>query len=366
MTFCKFSIAALAGAWLCSCIVPISVAQDPAKPKHLKNEQLLEAAQTANGLGVTSGALPWHVRAQYETFDKQGKHTDAGTFEEWWFGSKSYKTVYTSDTFKQTDVATANGLYRSADQAWATAQQDLVPLLLSDPLSVHQYNPKRNELIDETRTAPGVKLRCVILLRKPAADERAGSNLNADPNLYPSYCFDADSTLLRYETGGSGNGVTVFNGTVKFRDRFISRDIQVLNGGKKSLSIHIAELGPIPSAAATPTAPESNATLIAGRIALPEDRLHVVDGLAAASQSLRLLANSGVLPDFAVELVVGKDGRVLESSAPTAPPGIATTLAKAARKLVFEPFTVLGEPVEVSTTVHHRSKPSDTDAATIF
>lgn len=137
-------------------------------------------------------------------------------------------------------------------------------------------------------------------------------------------------------------------------------------GGKKFLVVHVVEMAAIPTGTAVLAPPEGSASLLPGRIELPEDRLRVVSGLADASQALGLITRNGVLPDFAIELVIGKDGRMLGSTVVTAPAGSASIIAKAARKLVFEPFTLLGEPVEVTSTVHHRNNPSATDAPTVF
>src|SRR5690242_19961126 len=56
----------------------------PAIPKD-PNKLMLLAAKV-NGLG--SLARPWHVKAEFQTFDPDGKPKDKGTFEEWWAGPK--------------------------------------------------------------------------------------------------------------------------------------------------------------------------------------------------------------------------------------------------------------------------------------
>jgi hypothetical protein len=349
MALRNFCNGILAAASFSLCLSPLTYAQDNPKQKHLKSDQLVTQAGTENGLGTAAGTHPWHVRAQFERFDEQGKHADSGTFEEWWFGPKSYKSIYTSEGLKQTDVATDAGLFRSGDQRWPTFMEYLIPLLLTDPLSVHPYSSKTNELIDQTHVAGKTKLRCVVLLNKPTAEEHAGSNLNADPNRYPSYCFDADSTVLRLATGGSGYGVTFFNDLIQFQGHVVAREIHRTSNGNDSILIHVLDVGSPPANMVLSASGDSKGPL-GGRIELPEGRIFPISGYHEAIQSLMMRADAQVQGEVALKLVVGRDGHVLESTVVSGPPELTENVARFARKMVFEPFTILGSPVEVVTT----------------
>jgi hypothetical protein len=347
MTLSNFARGILAATSLSLCLSSLVSAQDSTKPKHLKSDQLLTQAAAENGLGTIAGTHSWHVRAQFETFDEQGKHSNTGIFEEWWFGPKSYKSTYTSEALKQTDVATDAGLFRSGDQRWTTPQEALVPLLLTDPLKIHPYSPQKNDLTEETHPSGNSKLRCVILLRKPARDEPLGGNLNVDRNLFPSYCFDGDSTQLRYSTGGAGSGVVILDDVVQLQGRYIARVVREMSAGKESVHIHILEANPLAPGAAVPAPPEGAAPL-AGRIELPQGRMQPISGLREAMASIDERPAPGTVVE--IKVVIGKDGHVLESSAVSGSPDLAASVARAARKVVYEPFTILGTPVEVVTT----------------
>lgn len=43
----------------------------------------------------------WHMKANYQTFDADGKPKDRGIFEEWWASAEKYKITYTSNSFNQ-------------------------------------------------------------------------------------------------------------------------------------------------------------------------------------------------------------------------------------------------------------------------
>jgi hypothetical protein len=345
MTRGTFSHRTLVFAAVCLVAVFQSAAQGNAKPKHLKSDQLLLDAAAHNGFGEVA---PWHVKASYELFDDHGKHKSAGTFEEWWFGPKSYKTVFTGDDLKQTDVATEAGLFRSGDQRWLSRQENLVPLLIASPLQVHPYDPRKNDLVDEVRAMGPSKLRCVFLLRKPALDEPAGANLGANLDLTPSYCFEPESSVLRYGSRGGGREVMLLNDIAQIAGRFVARNIHIMNGRADSLTISVTDAGLVAPNSPPPAAPEGSTGPLGGRVELPFDRLHQVGGQLDLQRSEMIeLAGS----DLAIKAVIGKDGHVLEATMVKGPAGLGNTVAKAARKLIFAPFTVLGEPVEVETTV---------------
>ena len=208
-------------ALLCLCTSPLR-AQSNDKPKPIDKVQLMTEALARNGLGEDPSS-PWHVRASFENFDDKGQHSDSGIFEEWWLGPKNYKTVYTTDSFNQTDIATADGLFRSGDQKWASARLAGVRMLLVRPLGQWQYDPSRNDLSDSTRKIGTFKLRCLVI-----------SNKHSENAWKPSLCFDPGSPVLR-----SSSDMTVFNNVVPFHSHFFARDINQASEGKNYRKIHV-------------------------------------------------------------------------------------------------------------------------------
>jgi outer membrane biosynthesis protein TonB len=59
------------------------------------------------------------------------------------------------------------------------------------------------------------------------------------------------------------------------------------------------------------------------------------------------------LPKFEVmvQIVIGKDGKVIEAKAITGPKEAYKAAEAAARKWIFPPYLVAGEPTEVSTKI---------------
>lgn len=340
-TLARFALAVS----LCSFSVHSLGAQS--KPKHIKNEQLLTDALAENGVGAAPA--PWHIKARFETFDEAGKHKATGTFEEWWFGPKSYKTVFTADDLHQTNVATSAGLFRSGDQAWPGGAEALVPQLITSPLSIHAYDPKRNDLTDEMRSMSAgatAKFRCVFLLRKPAPDEPAGGNLNADLNVMPVDCFEPDSAILRYKTEGGSSSITLFNDIVRYENHNVAKEIQTLVLGKPFVTIHVSEVGPIAASVTAPAPAEGSAGPLTGRVVLA-DPLPIIGGkLDIAPTDFRSFATDSAV----IKIVVGKDGKVIEAIPVSGSPDLGAKAAKGVRKLIFAPFMILDTPVEAEFT----------------
>src|SRR5690242_3131518 len=63
---------------------------------------LMLLAARVNGL-AGADRKPWHLKADYQTYDANGKPEDKGTLEEWWAGPKKYKVSYLSNGFSQTE-----------------------------------------------------------------------------------------------------------------------------------------------------------------------------------------------------------------------------------------------------------------------
>jgi hypothetical protein len=329
-------------------LVSLATAQT-AKPKRLKAEQLLPEAEAQNGLGEKA-ASPWHVRAKFETFDDQGKHKSGGTFEEWWMGPQSYKGVFTSDGLNQTDVATSAGLFRSGDQRWTTLQESLVPTLLIDPLSIHPYDPRKIDLQDSIRGTGANQLRCLSMVPKAMPGHEVGSNIATNIDTVPSLCFEPDSTVLRYASGGAGAGVLLLNNMVLFAGRTVSRDVHIKQSGQDYLTVQVQDLGPLPAGSTIPAPPEGSTGPLQGPIELPEGRMRVVGGEEDFQDATGSVVMKPESPDIVLKVSISKAGRVTDVAVVSGTPELARVFAKALRKETFAPFTIAGTPVDVTTT----------------
>jgi TonB family protein len=282
---------------------------------------------------------PWHIKATYQKFDRNGKLSSSGSYEEFWFSDKSYKRTYTSPTFTQTEYGTERGLYRSGSQDWPGRQETQVRMYLTSPIPA-TLGLRDLQLKDESLSVGSTHLQCVTL---------------KSTGVFPAssaYCFEPDRPMLRLALSPDGLSQNVYNGVVEFQGHFIARDISVTYRNKPLLAIHVDEIGGLSESARTEITPSLDAAgPLAGQIVVPEETM----------SSLLLAQVLPVYPVSAKEahvegtvilhIRVGKDGSVTSADAISGPNGLRTTAVDAVRKWMYRPFVFLGEPAEVDTNV---------------
>src|SRR6185437_5196206 len=101
-------------------VAPASAPAVPIDPK-----KLMAQASRLNGLS-SDGMQPWHLKANYQTFDAGGKPKDKGVFEEWWAGPEKYKVSYTSSGFNQVRYKTHEKLLMTGDDSAPTLSEAML------------------------------------------------------------------------------------------------------------------------------------------------------------------------------------------------------------------------------------------------
>lgn len=315
-------------------------------PKRASPQEFLTEASKENGLGEAS-ATPWHVLAQFEVFDEDGKHKEGGTFEEWWFGPKSFKTVLKTDRLTQTDVATAQGLFRSGDAQWPNADEGSVGRLLSSPVEVFAPDQKRFDLIDGTRGKGDMEMRCISFNPQHAPDQHISTDAQIDLDALPNVCFAKQTPIMRVTFGGMrSRRVAIFDNIQAFHSQFVARDVRVSRAGKPHLDLHVVKLDDLPSSATAPQPEPGSKGPLTGPVQLPDGQLQIVAG-----EREQLQAVGGAIPpdgDVHVVLKVAVDaqGKVMDVAVVSGPPEFSRLVAQTTRRLRFRPFTILGTPVE--------------------
>ena len=294
-------------------------------------ETWAEKEARLNGL-ESPGLAPWHIAITYDQFDQDGDNTHSGVYEEYWEGAKKYKRIYRSDNLHQTDYATNSGLYRLGDQRWPSA----------DEIEV------RNEVVApffQTADLEGLQGRSRMRIfghdEFPCVYLDNGS-ASSDPM---QYCFEPGASLLRYARGNGWNQ-TVYNEVISFQDRFVARSVTVTDGGKPYLNLRVDKIESLTDVDDTLFSPPSEAVALSGKRATGVSPIWI-DGSRSPQFSAPLNRQHFKVE---IDLVIGKDGHVLDAKATSGPPEAYKACEDAARKWRFKPFLVLGEPVEVETT----------------
>jgi hypothetical protein len=298
-------------------------------PAWLRKEEALNGLESA-------GLLPWHIVVTYDQFDEDGDNVHSGVYEEYWAGPKKYKRVYKSDNLNQTDYATDKGLHRQGDQQWPDRAQTQVRAEIVAPFyygaSLEGFHGRNVE-----RILSGYKLQCVLIEKDTST---------SDPT---QYCLEPDSSILRYSRG-LGWFQTVYNQIVAFQGRNIGREVDVTDGGKAYLKLHVDKIEAIPHVEDAMFTPPSD---VAGPFG---DRISGV--VAQPAQAV----NMSIFPKWpaslrgqhfavTVQIVIGKDGHVIKAHALSGPRDGYKACEDAVRKWIFKPFLVLDKPVEVEQKV---------------
>jgi hypothetical protein len=302
-------------------------------PNWLRKEAAL------NGLESTD-LLPWHIVVTYDQFDEDGDNVHSGVYEEYWAGAKKYKSTYKGDDFNQTDYATDKGLYRLGDQPWPNRAQSQVRAEVIAPFyyaaSLQGFHGRNVE-----RTFSGYKLQCVLIERG------LGISGISSPT---QYCFEPDSSVLRYNRGW-GWFQTVYNRIVSFQGRNIAEDVDVTDGGKPYLKLRVQTIELMSNVDEANFLPPTNAVgplgdRVSGVIVEPINMSSVPQWPA----SLRTQHFT-----VKVEMVIGKDGRVISAHAVSGPPEAYKGCEDAVRKWVFKPYLILDKPVQVEQKTECRN-----------
>jgi TonB family protein len=296
---------------------------------------ILSMAAKLNGLNGPN-LQPWHIKANYQTFDLTGKPQDSGTYEEFWISDRKYRRGYTSMNFTQTDVATGSRLFRSGNQNWPELLEEGVRRDLTQP--VPELNFRNFTLGKKKRSLGPAGLLCITL---------TSEQMYADTALY---CFAQDQPVLRIDSSTGGNYQTIFNSIVLFQGHFVAKDIRLESEGKPRLALHVETIEAISRINDSDFVPPSDAIEIPrGQVTLPQ----------TAVQAFRLLTVAPIYPSIAktdhvqgtvvVQTTIGTDGTVIAARAISGPPGLRQASVDSVRQWKFRPFLILGEPVEVET-----------------
>jgi hypothetical protein len=284
-------------------------------------------------VGLTSLNTPWRIVIAYDQFDEDGDNIHSGTYEELWAGPKKFRVTYKADDLNQVDYATAQGLYRSGDQQWPNSAQEQISKEAISPF-FEIANLEQPHLHKTSEKFGDHILECAVIEK--------GTGGMGNPL---QYCFSSGMMELRY-TRGSGWYQTAYNDIVSFSGISFAKSIDVYNGGKLYLRLRVQRLELAPEVTDAEFIPPVDAKKLGGQIVSGVHPTVLRTSFPAWPGSLRQQQFSVTL-----EIVIGKDGHVASAHAISGPPSAYKAAEKTARKFVYKPYLVLGEPAEVTTQI---------------
>lgn len=301
------------------------------------NALMLLAAQV-NGLGAAD-MKPWHLKANYQTFDADGKPKDQGVFEEWWAGPEKYKISYTSTGFNQVQYRDGEKAWITGDAGWASLPEEMVSRYLLHPLPDAEEIGKKKYVATDEKMGKAT-LKCIgplplpKLIREPAVAD----------------CFDEDSPAIRLDVS-SGALFVIFNDTALVNSHYLAEQVAVKNSNLAIVNLHVTTIEGLsktedsvftPPASATPAPPERvKPAVMAGRKIGGADIRYPLEAKDQHIQGLVML-----------EGTITQAGTIGNLQIISGPKALQRAAFDAVKTWKYKPYLLNGQPIEVRTEIH--------------
>ncbi len=319
-----------------------AAAPEPPMPKDPK--ELMQLASRVNGLGSLD--KPWHLKADYQTFDADGKPKDKGVFEEWWAGPEKYKVSYTSSGFNQVLYCDGDKRATTGDAGGAPLQERMIEEYLVHPLP-SEKQVQAASYRENNQKVGKVALRCIEPL--PSAGQR--------PMPGPSYCYSPDMPLLRLESPQE-NVFVLFNDAVlvhghdpaKPMGQYAAKKILVENGNLSIVSANVTSLDFPPALQDADLAVPATATFVPP---LSVDS-SVIAGHRISGEDIHyssIAKQQWIQGTVMLDAVISKTGTITDLQVISGPPALRQSSVDAVKTWKYQPYLLNGEPVEVSTEI---------------
>lgn len=317
--------------------------------------------QAANLNGLTGAEVqPWHLKASFKIFDKQGAFANQGSYEELWASAARYRRVYSSSSFSQTEFGTEKGPLVIGARTSAPDQFGQLRFWIVNPLP-GQSTVNLRGLRAEQRQIDGVERMCLDL-----GSDAQLSSTSAAP--LASYCFDMNKVLVEAEASFRGNIRITFRNPIVFQGRTLPGDLVLSTESGARLVVHLESIEPLNGT--------DEAQFEAPADAVPEIRMIGVRGAplklvavpegptisAELSQSLLVTKVAPIYPPIAraahvqgtvvLQATIGKEGKIADLHVVDGHPLLQQAAMDAVQQWIYRPYMLNGAPVEVRTTVN--------------
>ncbi|MGB7191447.1 MAG: energy transducer TonB [Acidobacteriaceae bacterium] len=304
-------------------------------------------ARSLNGL-ASMGSHPWHVKADFQTFNPDGKPKENGTFEEWWAGTDMYKISYTGKSFNHVKYRNGDKVAVTGDLGGPSFQESMAEPYLMHPLPGEKAIEDSYYAQVKQKMGP-VTLECI----RPTAKSIPGNPANQPGGLYqlpvPTTCFAPGTPIIRLEI--SGHLLTIFNDVAQAGGHYFARDISVENVNQPIVNIKITELEFPPkiedaevlapaSAVASPVS-RVKASVMAGNRIGGKDPTYPWIAKSQRVEGMVMLA-----------AVITKAGDIGNLQLISGPKALRQSALDAVKTWKYKPYTLNGQPVTVETTIN--------------
>lgn len=302
----------------------------------------LHAAEKESSLNAED-VKPFYLKLSVQLFDAKGKPSEQGTVEVYWKSAESQKRVYTFPSYAATEVRVASQMFRTAktnpppEPVALLVEQMLHPMAKASQIDASE--PQMQKV-----TLGKAPLDCIMLARS------IGESAAIPMGLFPTYCFDAGSSVLRV-TSNYGGEVVLRNVTSTFQQRHVAMDVVVSEKQVEAAEGNLDKLeqrdigdADLATDGLPPTVDpvRVSAGVVAGLMISKTDPIYPAMAKARHVQGTVIL-----------HAIIAKDGHIQDLRVISSPDSdLSIAALDAVRQWRYKPYTLLGDPVDVETTIN--------------
>ena len=326
-------------AFLLVLLVRLSLSAQTAAPDLNKPDTLYAAALASNGL-VGDDLKPWHLKANYELFDDEGKALSKGVLEEWWLAKNQWKITYNGNHFTGATYRGPEGFAHDGGRlSWP---ESLIAVSITEPILENSSQVSRisGPTLRKESTPP---LSCLEVSGK--VPPKYSAPLKS--MFVHTYCFDTGTAQLRM-TNFQFRTV-FFNQFGTFQGRTVGVKSTIYVNGHALARINLDSLAVDSAITPATLLPPGSADLT------PNSSTAITPPVLTYEKQLELPRErnkdikSGVV---VVGILVGKDGTVKDAHVLESPNNtLAETAVKAVNAYKFKAAQRDGQPVETEINV---------------
>jgi len=303
--------------------------------------------RAASGLGDTT-LKPWYLHVHYQIFDPYGKAKGNGTLEYVWAGEHKWHITYTEGSTVWTRWGTEKGIYSPQGQADSLSYPTY--LILSQFL--HPLGNSENDRQAPSTYAKESFGKNTLSCFSTAAQFK--QNFGHRMELMRA-CTVPDKPFLLLR---QANYNVFFEQNVSFQHRIIAKHISIRDENEMVADVNLDVLRSPDSTEMAALQPSVDAILWS-------DSSSVTSASSSANQVVKgriiertepfypdTMKQRGIQGVVRLAATIGKDGRLKNLEVLHSPALDLTNSAEdAVKRWVYEPYTIGGLPVEVSTQV---------------
>lgn len=338
----------------CGLLVRPMHAQDAAQPQPPSGvlltdpKALLSLAAKSNGL-TGPDAQPWHLTVSYKFLDEQGQPKDQGTFEELWASSTRYKQTFAGQNYARTEFGTPKGIVFTGTHE--TPRSQLMEMEREFVAPLPEIHPTASLQVEAGPLDLGTMHLSCLEAHTDTGVPLAGLSDR-------SFCINEDKPALRITNIPLSRMQYIHNHLVSYQGRFVASDLVLKENGKTVFTAHLESVVPLTDADSALLQPSPEAAPLENEAVLPR----VVSISESVSQGMLLRKIAPDYPPIALaqrvtgivvlQAIIGKDGHIRNLHVVSGSKLLQQAAMDAVQKWVYRPYLLLGEPVEVQTTVN--------------